>query len=59
VPTHHDLNAFGKVSAGGASNLSMTITNTTTGEQFYSGDFGGLVDGAVTAVQLAGETFNQ
>jgi spore coat-associated protein N len=46
-------NAFGKVSAGGASNLSMTITNTTSGEQVYSGDFGGLVDGAVTDLGVA------
>jgi spore coat-associated protein N len=41
-------NAFGQVAEGGASNLSLRVTNTTTGEQVYSGDFGGLVDGAAT-----------
>jgi spore coat-associated protein N len=30
--------------AGG--NLSLTITNTTTGAEVYNGTFGGLVDGA-------------
>jgi spore coat-associated protein N len=32
----------------GKSNLSLTITNTTTSTQVYAGDFGGLVDGSAT-----------
>ena len=31
-----------------ADNLSLTITNTTTGTPVYTGTFGGLVDGART-----------
>lgn len=32
------------------SNLSLTITNTTTGASVYTGTFGGLVDGAKTDI---------
>ena len=43
-------NGFGKVGTSELSNLSLSITNTTTGAQVYSGDFGGLVDGSANAL---------
>ena len=44
------VNPFGKVGATQDSNLSLSITNTTTNTQVYSGDFGGLVDGSATSL---------
>ena len=43
-------NPFGKVGTTADSNLSLSITNTTTNTQVYSGDFGGLVDGSANAL---------
>ena len=43
-------NPFGKVGTSQDSNLSIAITNTTTGTEVYSGDFGGLVDGSANAL---------
>lgn len=39
------VNGFGNNQAGGASDLSLTITNTTKGVQVFTGSFGDLVDG--------------
>ena len=43
-------NPFGKVGTTVDSNLSLSITNTTTNTTVYSGDFGGLVDGSANAL---------
>lgn len=46
LPADFGLTEVSSANAFTGDNLSLTITNTTTGTSVYSGTFGGLVDGA-------------
>lgn len=45
LPATFSLTEVSSANAFAASNLTMTITNTTTNKVVYTGTFGGLVDG--------------
>ncbi len=48
LPAAFDLIEVDSANAFTGDNLTLTITNTTTGASVYSGTFGGLVNGAKT-----------
>ncbi|WP_235538849.1 TasA family protein [Nocardioides sp. Root240] len=48
LPATFSLTETGSTNGFTADNLSLAITNTTTGATVYSGTFGGLVDGTKT-----------
>lgn len=45
LPASFSLTEVSSTNGFAGSNLSLTITNTTTGAQVYTGTFGGLEDG--------------
>lgn len=46
LPATFSLTETSSSNGFSGANLDLTITNTTTGTEIYSGPFGGLVDGA-------------
>jgi hypothetical protein len=48
LPAAFSLTETASSNGFAADNLTMVITNTTTGTEVYSGDFGGLENGAKT-----------
>lgn len=50
LPAAFSLTETSSANGFTGSNLTLTITNTTTGSSVYNGTFGGLVDGAKTDI---------
>lgn len=50
LPAAFSLTEKSSINGFSGSNLSLKITNTTTGASVYDGTFGGLVDGAKTDI---------